>query len=152
MRAKHARSLLAALAVAGALGGCGGQGASTTGATASDQAEVRAAVESYLGALRAGDADGVCDLLTRRELQDLDAAGSCAEIMGRGLALIEENGVELPDYELSQISIDGDRAESRLVGGSTDEVIPLTREDGEWKLEGTTSLDQFHPDEPLGDR
>jgi hypothetical protein len=131
----------AAIAVAAlALGGCGGAG---------DEDAVRASVDAYIAALRAADADAVCARLTDAELADLDASGGCEGVFSAGFELYEEEGVVIPEYEIAAVEADGDSAEATLVGGSTEAVVPLAREDGEWKLAGSTALSDFHPDDPI---
>ena len=138
---------LAAL-VLGALGGCG-WGDSDDGE--SDEAAVEATVDAYVAALRDGDPEAVCELVTQAELDDLAVTGSCVETFAAGFDLLGEQGVEIPEYEISGVVVDGDRGEATLVSGTTEEVVPLAMEDGEWKLAGATSIDQFHPDDPLRD-
>jgi hypothetical protein len=113
------------------------------------EGDVRTAVEDYVAALEAADPDAVCSLLTQAELDDLAVSTSCEEIFSDGFALLDEQRVEIPDYEISEVSIDGEHAEATLVSGSIDTVVPLAREDGEWKLAGATTIDQFHPDDPI---
>ncbi len=134
---------LLATAAALAFSGCGSDSSS------GDEAEVQATVEEYLDALRAGDAEAVCALLSESELADLEVAGSCSEVLTQGLAVVAEEEVEIPEYVIGDVVVDGEEAEVRLASDATDETVPLAKEDGEWKLTGTTSLDQFHPDDPL---
>jgi ketosteroid isomerase-like protein len=133
-----ARILTLAFALV-ALAGCGDD----------HEADVRAAVEDYVAALRAGDTERVCSLLTEAELADLDVSTSCKEVFSDGFALLDEQGVEIPDYEIADVTVDGDRAEATLVSGSIDTAVPMAKEDGEWKLAGATTIDQFHPDDPI---
>jgi ketosteroid isomerase-like protein len=136
------KSLLAttcALSLALAAPGCGG----------SEEDAATEAVESYLEALRAGDPDAVCSLLTQAELDDLDVTSSCRDVYAAGFELLAEQGVEIPEYEISEVVVDGERAEATLTAAATDEAVPLAKEDGEWKLAGVTSIDEFHPDDPL---
>ncbi len=130
--------LLATLSLA-ALGGCGDD----------PEAEARAAVEAYVEALEAGDPDRVCSLLTQAELDDLEVSGSCRDVYTGGFKLLEDERVEIPDYEISNVIVDGDRGQVALAAETTAEIVPLQKEDGEWKLAGATSLDQIHPDDPL---
>ena len=134
---------LLASAAALAFSGCG------SNSSGDDEAKAQATVEQYLDALRAGDAEAVCALLSEAELADLEAAGSCGEVLTQGLAVIAEEEVEIPEYVIGDVVVDGEEAEVRLASDATDEMVPLAKEDGEWKLTGTTALDQFHPDDPL---
>jgi hypothetical protein len=131
-------SLIAVAALA--VGGCGGSG---------DDDAVREAVDGYVAALRAADPEAVCALLTEVKLADLERSGSCAQVYGRGFALLAEEGVEVPAYEITAIEVDGDGAEATLVSGSTEEIVPLAMEGGEWKLAGATAFGDFHPDDPI---
>jgi hypothetical protein len=123
-----------------AVGGCGGSG---------DEDAVREAVDGYVAALRAADPNAVCALLTEAKLADLELSGSCAEVYGRGFELLAEQGVEVPSYEIAEVEVDEDTAEATLVSGSTEEVVPLAMEGGEWKLTGATAFGDFHPDDPI---
>ncbi len=60
--------------------------------------------------------------------------------------LLAEKDVEIPDYEITDVSVDGDSAEATLHADATENVVPLVLEDGEWKLRGATALSQIHPD------
>ncbi len=125
-----------------ALAACGGD-------DTDEQTAVREAVVGYLDALQGRDADAVCSKLTDAEIRDLEVSSSCREVYAEAFTLLDENGVELPAYEIEDVSIDGDRAEVRLVSEATDVSVPLAREGGAWKLAGTTSLAGFHPDDPI---
>ena len=126
-----------------ALAGCGGSG---------DEDEASDALAAYVDALRDGDAEAACDLLAEPALDDLEQSGGCELVLGKGLALAEDHGVTIPDYEITDVHVDGDHGEATLVSDATDDVVPLVREAGEWKLEGATALQQFHPDNPLPDQ
>lgn len=129
--------LVAALALAAA--GCG-----------DDEPTPEAALESFVQAIREADPSAACDLLGDQALTDLEVAGSCEKVMGEGMDLIAEKDVEIPDYEITDVSVDGDTAEATLRSDATNAVVPLVREDGEWKLKGASALSQIHPDSPLG--
>jgi hypothetical protein len=131
-------SLIAVLALV-ALAGCGGD----------PEAEASAAVAAYVDALRAGDAEAVCELLTEAELADLEAAGSCTDVFERAFSVLDEEGVRIPEYEIANVTVNGDSGEATLIAAATEEVLPLARENGEWLLAGSTSLAQIHPDDPL---
>lgn len=133
--------LAGALLLSAAIG-CGGD-------EPSDEDEAAAALEAFLDALRAGDSAAVCDRLASETLDDLEQSGSCQVVMASGLELISAEGVEIPPYEISEVSVDGDRAEGTLAGVASENMVPLVREEGEWRVTGATSLDQFHPDSPL---
>jgi len=134
--------ILAALAALAVASGCGSD-------DGGEEAEVRAALETYLAAIREGDAKAVCDGLSEAQVKELDRAGSCRKIFSEGLALIEEQGVEMPEYEIADISADGDSAQATVTAAATDLQLPLERENGEWKLSGTMTFDQLNPDDPL---
>jgi hypothetical protein len=133
------RLLLALCAVTILWAGCGSD----------DEDGVRTALGEYVAALRAGDAQAACSRLSADELAELDRAGSCEEVFSAGFELFEEEGVEIPDYEVSAVEIDGTAATATLTSGSTEESLPLVREGGEWKLDGGTSFGDFHPADPI---
>jgi hypothetical protein len=130
--------LIAVAAIA--VGGCSGSG---------EEAAVRETLDAYVAALRAADPDAVCALLTEGELADLERSGSCVEVFTQGFELVAEAGVEVPEYEITEVEVDGDTATATLVSGSTEEVVPLANEEGEWRLAGATSFGDFHPDDPI---
>ena len=119
--------------------GCGGGGEPGPEAT----------VEAFVGALRDGDADAACGHLDARTLHDLEVSGSCEEVLGKGFRLFAEEGVEIPDYEIGNVTVDGDEAEATLSSEATEHDVHLLREDGSWKLDGATALAGLHPDSPL---
>jgi hypothetical protein len=129
-----------------ALLGCGEDGDPPN---ADAETAAREAVVGYLDALRGGDPDEVCSRLSQSEIDDLEVSSSCREVYSEAFALLDEQGVELPEYEIESVSVDGDRAETRLTSDATDVTLPLALEDGEWKLAGTTSIAGFHPDDPI---
>jgi hypothetical protein len=140
---------IASLAVVLGIGGCAwGEDAD---APADDEAAALEAVQDYVAALADADPAAVCALLTQAELDDLEVTSSCREVFAHGFELLREKRVEIPEYEISGVVVDGDRGEATLRSEATDEVVPLAREDGQWKLAGSTSIDQFHPDDPLAD-
>lgn len=129
-----------------ALFGCGG---GDDPPDADEETAAREAVVGYLDALRGGDADEVCSMLTDSELHDLEVPTSCREVYTEAFALLDEKGVELPEYDIGAVVVDGDHAEARLTSEATDVTVPLAKEDAVWKIAGTTSIAQFHPDNPL---
>lgn len=130
-----------ALATALIVAGCGGS---------SDEDDVTAAVESFTAAIENGDSRAVCDSFSASTIEDLEASGSCEDVLDAGFGLLGEEEVDLPDYEVSSVSVDGDRAEATLAVGSEEDPLTLVREDGAWKVEGASSFDELHPDDPLG--
>jgi hypothetical protein len=129
-----------------ALVGCSG---SDNPPDADERTAAREALVGYLDALRGGDAEEVCSMLTQSEIQDLDVPTSCREVYTEAFALLDEQGVQLPVYDIGAVTVDGERAEVRLTSEATDVTVPLAKEEGVWKLAGTTSIAQFHPDNPL---
>jgi ketosteroid isomerase-like protein len=114
-----------------------------------DDEAIRAAVDDYVAAIQEGDAPAACDQLSEDELAELDQSGSCEEVFEAGFELFSAEGVEIPDYEVAEIEVDGETASATVESGSTDETMPLIREDGNWKLDGATSFGDFHPDDPI---
>ncbi len=135
---------LAALAGACALllGGCGGdserEAAPAATATAGgDEQEIRATLDRYAAAVRAGDARLICtQLLAPEVLEQVErAGGDCArDLMADRIA---EAG---PDYALTvrSIVLRGDRATAKTQAVETDGARavtqPLVRVGGGWRL------------------
>jgi hypothetical protein len=137
--------LLACLALAG----CGGDderaaapAAATATATATpagspDEQAIRATLDRYAAAVRAGDAATICaELLAPEVLATVEqAGGDCARdlIADR----VAEGG---PDYalEIESIAVQGDRATAKTRAVETDGprtgTQPLVRVDGGWRL------------------
>ncbi len=78
------------------LGGCGSQSEVGPEATA----------EAFVGALRNGDAEAACRTLDNRTLEDLEASGSCEEVLGKGFELFADENVAIPDYEIGEATVD----------------------------------------------
>jgi len=121
----------------------------TAGCGSEEQSAPEATVEAFVEALRESDAGAACEQLDTRTLDDLEVSGGCEEVLGAGLELFADEDVEIPDYEIGEVSVDGDTAEATLTAEATDDVIKLVQEDGEWKLDGATALAGLHPDSPL---
>jgi hypothetical protein len=138
--------ILAAALVPFVIAGCGGGDDAPDGG---EEAAVREAVVGYLDALRGGDPDDVCSMLTKTELQDLETPTSCTDVYTEAFALFDENDIEVPEYDIEAVTVDGENAKARLVSAETDVTVPLAKEDAAWKVAGTTSIAGFHPDNPL---
>jgi len=123
--------------------GCGG------GDDSSDETGVTEAIEGFVTALETGDPSAACASLAAATLEDLEVADSCDEVMTEAIALLDEKQVDIPDYEITDVTIDGDTAEATLISDATEDTVPLVKEDGEWLLLGTTAMTQIHPDAPL---
>jgi len=121
----------------------------TAGCGSEQESGPEATVQAFVDALRERDAGAACEQLDARTLADLEVSGGCEEVLGAGLELFADEGVEIPDYEIGEISVDGDTAEATVTAATTDDVIQLVQEEGEWKLDGATALAGLHPDSPL---
>ena len=122
--------------------GCGGED--------SEEEDVTAAVERFTAAIEDGDAAATCESFSAATVEDLEASGTCEDVLDAGFGLIGEQEVQLPDLEVSEVTVDGDRAEATLLAGSEESPLTLVREDDEWRVEGASSFDDLHPDDPIG--
>jgi ketosteroid isomerase-like protein len=137
------RIVITAVLAAAALAACGGgereppaQAPKATAADPDEQA-VRATLERYAAAVRAGDAELICkQLMSRAVLAKIDAlGGDCARdfIADR----VREGG---PNFRLTvrSVSIQGNRAMTRGEAVESDgprsSPQPLVREQGGWRL------------------
>jgi ketosteroid isomerase-like protein len=142
-------ALAACLALAFAVG-CGSDdgsaGNDTATATAGDdRQQARATVERLYAAIADGDAEGVCAELNERAQQQIAAgglgskSGSCAESFQGFLDRAEKaGGLNLTlKAKVRAVRVDGDAAVAKVRFGSSaqDGEIPLSRVDGEWKLD-----------------
>ena len=126
-------AVLAALLFAG----CGG---------GEEEADVEASIDGYLTALAEGDAAGVCEHIDPTTLADVGSTESCETVYSSGFELIADRGIELPDYDVADVAIDGETATVTLDIEGREQGVELTKADGEWKLHGATAISQFHPD------
>jgi ketosteroid isomerase-like protein len=130
---RAAIAILAALVLAG----CGG---------GEEEAAVESSIDGYLTALAEGDAAGVCRHIDPATLADVGSQESCETVYASGFELVADSGVELPDYEVSDVSIDGETATVTLDLDGREREVEAKQTDGEWKLHGATAISQFHPD------
>ena len=127
--------LVATLAVATALAGCGG------GKSARDR--VKSIVTTYLTALADGDGATACAVLTDGQQQAVVGAaaaagvssGSCARVLG-GIAATLDAGAKskLREARVTSVSVHGSRAIVRVAGGSA--AAELEKRSGRWLIAG----------------
>ena len=132
----------ALLLLCAVLAGCGAEAERVTAPSATpagspDEQAIRATLDRYAAAIRAGDAATICtDLLAPEVLETVKrAGGDCArDLMADRVA---EGG---PDYalEVGAITVDGDRATAQTQAmerdGPRSAAQPLVRVGGGWRL------------------
>jgi hypothetical protein len=142
-RARHAgpagrtpATVIAALAVAVIVGGCGG------GPSASSQ--VTSTLKTYLADLAHGNGPAACSELTAAATQEVAnaATGSSAKTCPRAVeeAAKELKGDEaqtLLDAKVVDVHVDGNSATANLKGGTR--AAHLTKADGRWLISGGVS-------------
>lgn len=138
-------AVAAALALGGAACGDsddGGGGGSNSGA--GDEQRARATVDALYAAIADGDAERVCDQLGDAAQKQIAAgglggkSGSCAESFQKFLDQAEKGGgLNLTlEAKVKSIEVTGDKAVAKVnFGKDRNGEIPLTKTDGEWKLE-----------------
>lgn len=100
-------------------------------------AGAREAAEAYVQALKDGDGEAACELLTRGAVDELeDSTGrECAESLGQLFGAVAGAGDELAELRVTDVNVAGRVATARIVGGPGGAVTrELTREGDEWKL------------------
>jgi hypothetical protein len=139
------RALAATTVAALALGAaaCGGSDDDSSGG--SDQEQAQATVENLYSAIRAGDAEKVCEQLNEDAQKQLTAGGlgtkseSCAEAFQKFLDKAEKaGGLNLTlKAKVKSVRVTGDKAVAKVSfgGQGRDGEIPLEKVDGKWKLE-----------------
>ena len=134
----------AAASLAVGAGACGGSDDGDSGG-GSDQEQARQTVEDLYAAIRAGDAEGVCEQLNEAAQEQLAAgglgtkSGSCADSFQGFLDAAEKKGgLNLTlKAKVESVKVTGDKAVAKISfgGGGRNGEIPLEKVDGEWKLE-----------------
>lgn len=120
---------LATVALATGLVACGGGDASDSGTSSPADA-----VTSYFGAVKDGDADRICQLLTSDSVDAVVASGTdgsdCAAVAGE-----QDFGNFPADLKVGDATEDGDTATVAVTGDGQSASVPLKMEDGEWKID-----------------
>jgi hypothetical protein len=140
----RAVALAAATTLALGAAACGGSDDDGGGSSGSDQEQARATVENLYAAIRASDAQKVCEQLNEAARQQLSAgglgekSGSCAESFQGFLDEAEKKGgLDLTlKAKVKSVKVTGDTAVAKVsFGKGRNGEIPLEKVDGEWKLE-----------------
>jgi ketosteroid isomerase-like protein len=126
-----------------ALASCGGSD-DGDGGGGSDEQQARATVEALYAAIADGDAEKVCDQLSPDAQEELEKGGlgtkgqSCTDSFQGFLDEAEKaGGLNLTlKAKVSAVKVDGDDAVATVTfGKGRDGEIPLSKVDGEWKLD-----------------
>jgi hypothetical protein len=155
MRSSTSQLRLSALAVAATLalgatacgdsdddGANGGNGGSVAGD--SEEQRARATVDALYSAIGDGDAEGVCDQLAESAQKQVAAGGlggksdSCGDSFQKFLDQAEKRGgLNLTlEAKVKSVEVKGDQAVAKVsFGKGRNGEIPLTKVDGEWKLD-----------------
>ena len=134
-------------ATALAVGACGGSDDDGAGGAGggSDEQQARATVERLYAAIKAGDAEKVCEQLNEDAQRQLERGGlggksdSCTASFQQFLDEAEKaGGLNLTlKATVQSVEVTGDTAVAKVTFGDRgpDGEIPLQKVDGEWKLE-----------------
>ncbi len=129
---------MAAAAVAGALGGCGGQ---------SQQDQVRAKVEQFVGAAAARNYGTICNQVLAPSLLTRLAAGgiSCPQAMQIGFGAVSR-----PTLSIGKITVSGPRASVIALSTAQGQpasldTIELTKVRQGWRIASLGSAPVAHP-------
>lgn len=136
-------ALATAATLALGVAACGGSDDDSSSG-GSDREQARATVENLYAALRAGDAEKVCEQMNEAAQKQIEQGGqaakgdSCAESFQKFLDSAEKGGgLELAlRAKIESIKVTGDTAVAKVSFGGKGRTgeIPLEKVDGEWKL------------------
>jgi hypothetical protein len=121
------RTSFVAAALAGlALSACG---------ESSDADSAREAVKDYAAAVADGDERRACAMLARAARQQFERSKSSCEAAYRGFgrALNKRQREELREIE-PEVTVNGDRATTRIDAAPFEGKLRLRKENGEWKV------------------
>ena len=95
------------------------------------------AAEAYVQALKDGDGEAACELLSRGAVDELEdrTGDECADSLGTLFGAVEGASEDLERLEVTDVNVAGRVATATIAGGPGGEVTKeLTREGEEWKL------------------
>lgn len=97
----------------------------------------REAADRYVEALREGDGEAACEVLTRGAVDQLEDQSDkpCPEALTEVLGAEGAADGELDDLRVTDVNVAGDVATATIKGGPGGEVTnQMMRERGEWRL------------------
>jgi hypothetical protein len=127
------RTVIAALAVAIALSGCGGG--------ASDKDKIEATVHGYFTAFADGDYAKACGELAEQTREDLVKAArvkNCSDALQHGAerAEIKQFRTKLRDAEVQSVEVHDKTASAKVRALGSTTTVPLVKEGDGWKVQG----------------
>lgn len=111
--------------------GCGGSDAQN------NQEAAREAAETYVQALKDGDGEAACDVLSRGAVEELEtqARAGCPDALAEALGTDGDADAELDDLRVTEVNVAGRVGTATIRGGPGGEVTnQMMREGGEWRL------------------
>jgi hypothetical protein len=134
----------AALAVAVVLGGCGGGDEKDV----PDSQAARDAVAGFAKAFAAGDGAKACDLLAPgardafvKRAQTATGSDDCATSMKRVAELAGESVTgPFGSATVTEVKVSGATATAKLTAAGHPTVVNLSKQDGDWKLNGVPGI------------
>lgn len=99
--------------------------------------EIRDLVETFYG-----NEEGVCDVISAKLLRDQFESKEACEKAAAGAE--PEEG-----YEIEDVSVDGDEGEVSVKVDDQSGTLLVTREDGDWKVDGIKQ-DELEPETTTG--
>lgn len=112
------------------MAGCGGTEAHE------NQEAAREVAETYVEALKEGDGEAACAVMSRGAVQELEerAGAGCPEALTEGLGAEGAAG-DLDDLRVTEVNVAAGVGTATIKGGPSGEVTnQMLRESGEWKL------------------
>jgi ketosteroid isomerase-like protein len=99
----------------------------------SDQEQLQALYRDFLNAMRSGDAEAACELMTEKTRAATAADfGSCEQALAT-IAGFEDAG-DLDEVRLTKIEVSGDTASAQVQHRHGTEPVRFEKSDGEWRL------------------
>lgn len=118
-------AVLAAFAAAVGALACGG----------SDEDQIRDTLKSYTQAYLDSDPEAACEHVTEAALESLGGGGSCAETLQLAVTQPEATEQLLEDFEVIEVTVDGDSATATVSTAQGEEEVALVRENGDWLID-----------------
>ncbi|MBA2567393.1 MAG: DUF4878 domain-containing protein [Thermoleophilaceae bacterium] len=97
----------------------------------------REAAEGYVQALKDGDGEAACELLSRGAIDELEdqTDGECADSLGALFGAVEGASEDLERLEVTDVNVAGRVATATIAGGPGGKVTKeLAKEGDDWKL------------------
>lgn len=100
----------------------------------SDQEQLQALYRDFLNAMRSGDAEAACELMTEKTRAATAADFDSCERALATIAGFESEAGGLDEVRLTKIEVSGDTASAQVQHRHGTEPVRFEKSDGEWRL------------------